>query len=88
MVEDLHTNYWTEFIDSKNTFVEYAKEHIDALNACFFNSNDRYRSLEGKDNLEVPLFTCITDSISFYNSIIVFTKKRNSIPLSEEDKIG
>ena len=83
LVEDLHTNYWKDFIDSKHTFIEYAKDHIDALNAWFFHSDDRYRDITNKEKMKMPIFTNITNSIHFYNSIIVFEKEKVCIPFEE-----
>ena len=82
LVEDLCTNYWKPYIDSPITFVEYAKEHIDALNAWYFDSMNLYTETAGQ-KMEMPVFTKITHSISFYNQIIVFEKQRNHVPLAE-----
>ena len=83
LVEDLCTNYWKPYIDSSITFVEYAKEHIDALNAWYFDSMNLYTDTAGGGKMEMPVFTKITHSISFYNQIIVFEKKRNHVPFAE-----
>jgi len=76
LCEDLHTNYWTSFIDSKNTFMEFAKKHVDYLNAWFHSEHK-------KTDKTVPLFTGITDSVTFYNSIVVFEKTKVKEPLSQ-----
>jgi 23S rRNA U2552 (ribose-2'-O)-methylase RlmE/FtsJ len=79
LCEDLHTNYWPSFIDSKETFVDFAKKHIDYLNWWFYG--DKNSDWKGKKN--VPKFTAITHSICFYNSIIVFEKQRVMEPCVE-----
>lgn len=84
LCEDLHTNYWPQFVDSTETFVEHAKKHIDCLNSWFIEKDLGF--WEEKDHsspIPIPLFTHITHSITFYNSIIVFEKERASQPFSE-----
>jgi len=77
--EDLHTNYWPDWIDSSETFIDFAKRHIDYLNYWFWDNNVMYSEPKAK----VPEFTRVTHSICFYNSIIVFEKQRVSEPHSE-----
>lgn len=77
LCEDLHTNYWESFIDSKETFINFAKRHIDYLTTWYFEEKDPTAN-------KVPLFTGITHCISFYNSIIVFEKEEAIQPFSEQ----
>ncbi len=69
LVEDTHTSYWYEFhggLKKKNTFIEYAKNLIDSL----------YEShMPNLKNLSINEITKHINSISFYDSIIVFEKK-------------
>jgi hypothetical protein len=63
MVEDTHTSYWPKFgggLQEENTFIEFSKSLIDALNARHFEAS--------------PDFANVTNSISFYDSIVVFEK--------------
>jgi len=92
LVEDLHTNYWPNYIDSEETFMEFAKKHIDYLNAWFFcgeyETFGRYFSIHGAaagdPGIEqVPAFTAITHSVTFYNSVCVFEKTPIMAPYSE-----
>lgn len=92
LVEDLHTNYWPEYVDSEQTFMEFAKKHIDYLNAWFFFGEQptykNYFSVLGAKPGEceidlVPEFTGITHSMTFYNSVVVFEKMPQSPPYSE-----
>jgi cyclopropane fatty-acyl-phospholipid synthase-like methyltransferase len=67
MVEDMHTSYWPKWgggLRTPGTFIEYAKDRIDELNAPHTNG-------------ELPIgdFTKSTDSMSFYDSIVVFEKR-------------
>lgn len=82
LVEDLHTNYWPRFIDTPNgeTFIDFAKRHIDALNAWYYQGEETYHRYaqnpyQRNGQISVPEFTLTTHSISFYNSIIVFEKQ-------------
>lgn len=81
LVEDLHTNYWKAFVDTKVTFIDFAKKHIDALNA-WYKVPLQY-NIVPDEKFKVPIFTNITHSITFYNSIIVFEKQKINAPFSE-----
>lgn len=68
LVEDLHTNYWNEYgggLRKQGTFIELAKDLTDQLNA--WHSRDT-------ESLRVDEFTKCTQSMHFYDSIIVFEK--------------
>ena len=70
MIEDTHANYWEKWeggLRRPDTFIEFSKNKIDELNAVH---------TEGA----VPRtnFTDTTDSITFYDSIIVFEKRPQS----------
>lgn len=80
LCEDLHTNYWPSFIDSSETFVDFAKRHVDYLNAYFFEGVGK-KDYSTRDVM--PVFTNITHSVTFYRSIIVFEKEKVEFPVSE-----
>lgn len=66
MVEDMHTSYWAKWggsLRDENTFINRCKNLVDELNAEHTNG-------------EVPVsdFTKTTDSITFYDSMVVFEK--------------
>ena len=66
LVEDLHTAYWEEYgggIDKPDTFVNFAKQCVDRLNA------DHTRG-----RLVPDLITQQTFSICFYDSVVCFEK--------------
>ena len=66
VVEDLHTSYWPEFgggLKSAGSFVEVTKSLIDELN-----------SFHSRDQLPVSEFARSTDSLHFYDSIVVLEK--------------
>ncbi|MDR1361243.1 MAG: class I SAM-dependent methyltransferase [Rickettsiales bacterium] len=87
LVEDLHTNYWDDFCDSRETFIELAKRHIDSLNACWIDGVDydpvRSEVLAVNKTKDIPLFKAMTQSISFYDSVIVFEKRRIAAPYDD-----
>lgn len=76
LIEDLHTSYWTEFgggYRDPGTFIEYAKGHIDKINA--WHSRD--------PGLQVDEFTRTTRSMHVYGSIVVFERGPVSRPRSQ-----
>jgi hypothetical protein len=74
LVEDTHTSYWSEFgggLKNSASFVEYSKNFIDSLYIDHIHSGPQ------------PLTNHITEhinSISFYDSIIVFEKQKRPKP--------
>lgn len=66
MVEDMHTSYWAKSgggIHAPDSFINRCKGLIDELNAE-----------HTKGELPATVFTRTTDSISFYDSVVVFEK--------------
>jgi cephalosporin hydroxylase len=66
MVEDLHTAYWSEFgggIGKRDTFINYAKECIDKLNAD-----------HSRGQVTPNVITKETFGISFFDSVVCFEK--------------
>lgn len=67
LVEDVHTSYWDNMgggTRKPGTFIEYAKIKLDELNAW-----------HAPDQPGLTDVTNTTYGISFYDSIVVFTKK-------------
>lgn len=89
LVEDLHTSYWPEYgggykrsaawlgLGKPRTFIEYAKDLIDALHA--------WHSREPK-RLAVSEFTTSARALHFYESMLVIEKGAVSAP--REKKTG
>ncbi|PZP48618.1 MAG: hypothetical protein DI598_09815 [Pseudopedobacter saltans] len=74
LVEDTHTSYWYEFhggLKNKNSFIEYSKDMIDSLYEWH---------LPADNSLNVNEITKHINSISFYDSIVVFEKRKRSPP--------
>ena len=84
LVEDLHTNYWPEFRTSKRTFMEFATGLVDHLHEPYFSHHSelafRTGHAEQQPSMEVSAFCANTQTISFYDSIIVFQKRKKSMP--------
>ena len=67
LIEDVHTSYWNEYgggVGKNDSFIEYAKRKIDELNA-----------VHSRGAIPISSFTRNTDSISFYDSVVVFEKR-------------
>jgi len=64
LIEDTHTSYWEGFGGS---FIDYAKTKTDELNA-----------VHTQGTVPITDFTKSTDSITFYDSIVVFKKRPQS----------
>ena len=68
IVEDTHTCYWEKYdggLRREGSFIEFAKERIDDINA-----------VHTRGALPVSEFTRSTDHICFYDSIVVFERRR------------
>lgn len=73
-VEDTHTSYWYEFhggLKNPNSFIEYSKNLVDSLYEGHLNE---------KQKVLVNTITKHISGISFYDSIVVFEKKKRSDP--------
>ena len=73
LCEDLHTSYWDEYggeLNKKSSFIEYSKNFIDMINFHHIRSHpsDDYFIKSKK-------FREITNSIHYYDSIIVLEKE-------------
>lgn len=68
LCEDLHTSYWNSFgggYKRKGSFIEYSKNFIDYLNAWHSKTK----------KLVVTNFTRTTESLHYYDGILVIEKK-------------
>lgn len=73
LCEDTHTNYWPEYgggLRNPRTFVEYAKQVSDTMNARWYKGNDRH-----PDNLLLAEYYQELASMHFYDSIVVLEKE-------------
>jgi len=68
IVEDTHTCYWSEYgggVGKEGSFMEFAKKKIDEIHA-----------VHTRGDLSVSDFTRSTDCIAFYDSVVVFERRR------------
>lgn len=71
LCEDLHTSYWPEYggdLHKPDSFIEYSKNFIDQINAYHI-----------RRNIDLT-FRKTTNSIHYYDSIIVLEKKTDNVP--------
>lgn len=73
LVEDIHTSFWTEFgggltdgVCDEGTFMHYIKNHVEKLS-----------SSHSRGRLDFDGFSMATNSIHFYNSVVVIEKGLN-----------
>ena len=74
LVEDTHTSYWHQFhggYKNPNSFIEYSKNLIDSL-------YDEH--VENDRKIKVTEITKNINSITFFDSIVVFEKKYREKP--------
>ena len=67
MVEDTHTCYWDDYdggVKREGSFMELVKDRLDDINA-----------FHAKDAIPITAFTKSTQSISVYDSVVVFERK-------------
>lgn len=86
MVEDVHTNYWIKHVDSPETFIDLSKQMIDMMHEPYFDRKEtefRLGHADAIEELELSYLSANLDGISFHDSIVVFDKKRQSLPRSE-----
>jgi hypothetical protein len=86
MVEDVHTNYWIKHVDSPETFIDLSKQMVDMLHEPYFDRKEtdfRHEHPDALKELDVSYLSANLDGISFHDSIVVFDKKKQSLPKSE-----
>ncbi len=86
MVEDVHTNYWIKHVDSPETFIDLSKQMIDMLHEPYFGRKEtdfRHEHPDALKELYLSYLSANLDSIALHDSIVVFDKKKQSLPKSE-----
>lgn len=74
MVEDTHTSYWYEFhggYKNKNSFIEFSKSIVDQVHAWH---------IDDPKLVPVNYLTENINSVSFFDSVVVFEKKKRQEP--------
>ena len=88
IVEDMHTNYWTPWRDSKLSFVDFAKSLVDVMHAHYLATTGELEFRLGLDarreSITVPELTTWIDAIEFYDSMAVIRRSngRRSMPMT------
>ena len=75
IVEDVHASYWPDLgggLQAPGAFIEYAKRLIDRLHARYV--------LDPDPAARDPGFADATQGIAFYDSVVVFEKRRKPPP--------
>jgi hypothetical protein len=86
MVEDVHTNYWIKHVDSPETFIELSKQMVDMLHEPYFDRKEtefRHEHPDALKELQLSYLSANLDGVAFHDSIVVFDKKKQSLPKSE-----
>lgn len=86
MVEDVHTNYWLKHMDSEDTFIDLSKQMIDMLHEPYFDrkeTNFRHQHPDAVKQLQLSYLAANLAGIAFYDSVVVFDKKKRYLPKSE-----
>ena len=71
LIEDTHTSYWEEYgggVKRKDSVMEFVKDKLDEINA--YHTRGKIHKSD---------FTKQTDSITIYDSIVVFERKPQSM---------
>lgn len=69
LCEDLHTNFWDEYLDTDQTFIEYVLERMQLINKPFFKHNSK------RIDIQDPLWENTVHGVYFANSIIAIEKR-------------
>jgi len=75
MVEDVHSNYRVQHVDSEETFIDLSRQMIDMLHEPYFGckeTNFRHEHPEAAKELAPGYLVANLASIAFYDSIVVF----------------
>lgn len=86
MVEDVHTNYWLKHVDSEDTFIDLSKQMVDMLHEPYFDRKEthfRHKHPDAIKQLDLSYLAAHLRSVAFYDSIVVFDKKKRYLPKSE-----
>jgi hypothetical protein len=86
MVEDTHSNYWLKHVDSDETFIDLSKQMVDMLHEPYLGhkeTNFRQGHADAIGQMELSYLGANLGGIAFYDSIVVFDKKKRKLPKNE-----
>jgi SAM-dependent methyltransferase len=79
-VEDLHANYWPDWRDSANSFLDFCKDLLELMHAHYWKNELPTWGAELESGtrlaLEVPEITTLIKEIRFFDSIVAIYKTR------------
>ena len=76
IVEDILTNYWTDYRDFPVSFVDFTKHLVDLMHAHYWSAQSADEFKEGvKREFTVPRITKLLRRIDIHDSIFVFHKQ-------------
>jgi hypothetical protein len=85
LVEDLHSNYWKAFRDTRRSFIDLAKDLVELLHAHYPQAGEERRFRQGspsrKKQFQVPAITTMLEGVEFYDSLIVVRRSRGTRPV-------
>ncbi|RDH76167.1 class I SAM-dependent methyltransferase [Mycolicibacterium moriokaense] len=86
IVEDVCANYWTAYRDQPESFVDFTKWLMDAMNAQYMRMSSVRHIWEGHPKrvaeVEVPLAATIVDRIEVFDSVVVVHRAQEPKRLS------
>jgi SAM-dependent methyltransferase len=81
-VEDLHANYWPDWRDSANSFLDFGKDLLELMHAHYWqNQLSTWTAQAGSGSslgVEVPEITTMIKEIRFFDSIVAIYKTRRA----------
>lgn len=75
IVEDVCANYWTSYRDQRESFIDFTKWLMDAMNSHYMGISSVAQIREGHpkrvDRVRVPLAATIVERIEVFDSVVV-----------------
>ena len=87
IVEDMHSNMWSEFKNSKVTFAATCHQLVDLMYAAYTKSvkpEDYYDSDEANKTCKMEYYEAWVHSIQFFDSIVAFHRKLRPAPVNPD----
>jgi predicted O-methyltransferase YrrM len=86
IVEDVCANYWTIYRDQPESFIDFTKWLMDAMQAHYMQMKSVYQILEGHpervEEVQVPFAATIIDRIEVFDAVVVVHRAKEPKYLS------
>ena len=83
-VEDLHANYWPDWRDSANSFLDFSKDLMELMHAHYWETPLSTWKSDAESDVgivvEVPEITTLIKEIRFFDSMVAIYKMRRLHP--------